>query len=83
MPSEQARYFNPKQRRYLSILSGGVCCLCGSELHGVFHADHIQAYAKGGATLLGNGQTLCPSCNLKKGVASHAAAVKKLATRSS
>ena len=31
-----------------------------------FHADHIIPHSAGGKTVVGNGQLLCPSCNLKK-----------------
>jgi len=34
-----------------------------------FHADHILVWRGGGKTTVGNGQLLCPSCNLKKGAA--------------
>lgn len=61
------RRFSRKQRRYLSILAGGHCALCGKPLNGTLHADHIRAFAAGGATDLANGQALCPPCNLKKG----------------
>lgn len=61
------RLFTRKQRRYLSILSGGRCNLCGIPLPRSFHADHVHPWAHGGETTLHNGQALCPSCNLQKG----------------
>ena len=61
------RCFTRKQRRYLSILAGGVCQQCGTSLNGILHGDHIKPYCKGGSTTLANGQALCPTCNLKKG----------------
>lgn len=61
------RLFSRKARRYLSIISGGLCSLCGKPLNGQLHADHIKPFAAGGATVLANGQALCPTCNLKKG----------------
>ena len=67
MRSKQARAFTKKQRRYLSILTGGVCAICGEELEGIFHADHVHPYSKGGETTLQNGQALCLTCNLQKG----------------
>ena len=67
MRSRQARTFSRKHRRYLAILAGGLCVLCGKELEGNLHADHIHPYSKGGETTLQNGQALCPTCNLQKG----------------
>jgi 5-methylcytosine-specific restriction endonuclease McrA len=32
-----------------------------------FHADHKNAFTKGGPTTLHNGQALCPPCNNQKG----------------
>jgi hypothetical protein len=44
------------------------CALCGADLHNTgHHIDHIQAWARGGITILKNLQPLCPPCNLKKG----------------
>ena len=64
------RQFSRKQRRYLSILSGGYCSACGKPLNGDLHADHVKPWAKGGQTALSNGQALCPACNLRKGAKS-------------
>lgn len=61
------RLFSRKQRRFLSILSGGHCALCDTPLDSQFHADHVRPFAAGGPTVLPNGQALCPACNLKKG----------------
>ncbi|BAS67184.1 HNH endonuclease family protein [Bathymodiolus septemdierum thioautotrophic gill symbiont] len=41
-------------------------CGCGIEFKDM-HADHIIPHSKGGKTTIENGQTLCASCNLKKG----------------
>lgn len=41
------------------------CKQCGSQ--SCLHADHIIAESKGGPTTLENLQTLCRTCNLKKG----------------
>ena len=40
---------------------------CGIDLRRSWHGDHVMAYTAGGPTDVKNGQTLCPSCNLKKG----------------
>jgi HNH endonuclease. len=61
------RFFSRKQRRYLAVLSGGLCAICGQKLSPAMHADHVIAWSCGGKTLLGNGQALCALCNLKKG----------------
>ena len=61
------RFFSQRQRRVLAAISGGYCGICGKQLQTSFHADHVIPHTKGGKTILGNGQTLCPGCNLKKG----------------
>jgi 5-methylcytosine-specific restriction endonuclease McrA len=47
--------------------AGFACPRCGAELKTSFHADHVQAFARGGKTNLYDMQALCPACNLKKG----------------
>ena len=60
------RLFSDKQKKILFIQSKGFCQICKSELNKGWHADHIKPYSKGGKTIVSNGQTLCPACNLKK-----------------
>jgi len=52
----------------LAFLGGGRCAECGCRLSKGFHADHVHPFARGGRTILRNGQALCPGCNLSKGV---------------
>lgn len=61
------RHFSRKERRHLFILARGLCCHCGRQLNRNFHADHAEPFARGGWTILPNGQALCPDCNLAKG----------------
>ena len=61
------RNFSNRQRKILLILSGNICCNCGSALNNKFHADHIMPFSKNGKTILNNGQALCAKCNLHKG----------------
>lgn len=61
------RTFSALQRRVLAWRAGGRCQLCGAPLTNGFHADHVVAHARGGATVTDNGQALCPACNLRKG----------------
>ena len=61
------RLFDNKQRSILAWVAGGECSLCKSRLAKNFHADHVTAYSKGGATITKNGQALCQKCNLRKG----------------
>tara|TARA_Y100000590_G_scaffold429904_1_gene542939 strand:- start:3357 stop:3557 length:201 start_codon:yes stop_codon:yes gene_type:complete len=63
-----ARAFSFRQRRILALVAAGRCQHCKEKLTKSFHADHITAFSKGGATVIENGQALCPNCNLKKGV---------------
>lgn len=62
-----ARTFSRQQKNILYKLSNGKCSICGCELPDTWHADHILPHVAGGKTSLGNGQALCPQCNLKKG----------------
>ena len=62
------RKFSNRQKRFLFIRSKGKCVSCNCELNKNFHADHKIPYAKKGKTILQNGQILCVSCNLQKGV---------------
>lgn len=64
----KARRFNGSQRAALYLAAGGRCSSCGVELQPGWHADHVTAYALGGDTDVVNGQALCPTCNLRKGV---------------
>lgn len=61
------RRFSRLQRSVLAWVAGGRCASCGAPLAKDFHADHVLAYAKGGATTTNNGQALCRACNLRKG----------------
>lgn len=61
------RRFNVAERQAMYIASGGKCSQCGADLTAGWHADHVVAWARGGATDVLNGQALCPKCNLKKG----------------
>lgn len=60
------RLFNESERWALYGMANGKCQGCGIDLHGIFHADHIKPYSKGGVTEIGNGQVLCGKCNMKK-----------------
>jgi superfamily II DNA or RNA helicase len=43
------------------------CQQCGAPLTmRAFHADHFIPWSRGGRTVPGNGQALCPKCNLSK-----------------
>ena len=60
------RNFSSRERRYLFLLSGGICEICGCKLTRSFHADHKIPFSRGGTTTLRNGQALCQTCNLNK-----------------
>jgi len=44
---------------------GYACVICGNTKN--LHADHVVPESKGGETTMKNLQTLCKSCNSKKG----------------
>ena len=49
----------------LSMFFG--CWMCGCELDGELHIDHVKPLSKGGWHCLSNLRPSCPSCNLSKG----------------
>ena len=49
----------------LSMFDG--CWMCGCELDGELHIDHVKPLSKGGWHCLSNLRPSCPSCNLSKG----------------
>lgn len=51
----------------LLIASDLRCSICGKELQGKYHADHINPASRGGSSHPSNLQALCPQCNLSKG----------------
>jgi len=61
------RFFNARERAALYLAADGKCMSCGAELEPGWHADHVDAYSRGGVTDVTNGQALCPTCNLTKG----------------
>lgn len=62
------RPFSRDQRVVIWRRDQGVCQSCKKEVKFEnMHADHIIPHAKGGVTTIANGQTLCSTCNTKKG----------------
>lgn len=61
------RHFSRGEREVLFLAADGQCARCGVDLERGWHADHVDAYSRGGDTDVVNGQALCPKCNLKKG----------------
>ncbi|MFD7566287.1 DEAD/DEAH box helicase family protein [Streptomyces tendae] len=66
-PRDRRRSFNRAERIALFLVADGQCSNCGVDLPTGWHGDHVQAWSKGGATDVVNGQALCPDCNLRKG----------------
>jgi superfamily II DNA or RNA helicase len=61
------RRFNAAERAALYLAADGHCARCGAPLQASWHADHVEAWSRGGPTDIVNGQALCPLCNLEKG----------------
>ena len=62
------RAFDASQKTVIWRRDNGECKLCNCKVEfNNMHADHIIPHSKGGKTTTENGQTLCASCNLKKG----------------
>lgn len=59
-------YISKKLRKQVHERDGHKCLTCGTGLD--LTCDHIHPESKGGLTTLENLQTLCRSCNSKKGV---------------
>ena len=64
------RRYSSTDRSLIYAAAGGLCQGCGRELGEGWHADHREPHSFGGATVLGNAQALCETCNLKKGTMS-------------
>lgn len=56
---------NKDNRRFIYERDGNKCLRCGSAYN--LTIDHIVPLSKGGINYITNYQTLCKSCNLKKG----------------
>jgi hypothetical protein len=58
-------------RATVLIRDNCLCRMCGAspakDPAVTLHVDHIKPWSKGGATILGNLQTLCHTCNIGKG----------------
>ena len=63
----ERRRFSARERAALYLAADGKCTECGTELEPGWHADHIEAWSRGGRTDVINGQALCPACNERKG----------------
>lgn len=61
---DSQRHFTPKQREQIFLKDNHMCKECRSNKN--LEADHIIPWAKGGKTIVENGQTLCSTCNKAK-----------------
>ena len=71
-PKDEIRAFSHEQRLAIFRKGGGKCqiathCDGGKLGWREWHADHIVSHAKGGKTVVSNGQIACAACNLSKG----------------
>lgn len=67
--AEERVKMTPQLRYQIIKRDGYRCRACGFAVQdgARLHVDHIHPVSKGGATVEGNLQTLCASCNLGKG----------------
>lgn len=49
------------------LLSDMTCGICGQQIEGKYHVDHIVPISRGGAHMQDNLQLAHPACNLSKG----------------
>ena len=62
------RTFSDAQKEAAYERQKGLCAICGKHFELVeMQGDHIVPWSKGGKTLPGNLQMLCPLCNQQKG----------------
>jgi hypothetical protein len=71
---DDQRLFSREQRLAIFRRDGGICQVklkCGGAKceWDAWEADHIQAWSKGGKTIVVNGQVACLGCNSSKGAA--------------
>jgi len=67
-PLDVNRDFSLAQRIAIYRKDKETCKECGKKVEWEeFHADHIKPYARGGKSVVDNGQVLCEKCNLSKG----------------
>lgn len=67
-PKDARRTFDRDQRLTIWRRADGRCQACGeSVVFDAMHADHVVPHARGGKTVVANGQCLCAPCNLAKG----------------
>jgi hypothetical protein len=79
-PKDSQRSFSHEQRLAIYRRDAGICQLklrCDGVKVGWdhWHADHKIAHAKGGKSIVANGQVACPDCNFSKGSSAPATAV--------
>jgi len=60
------RVLSQKAKTEILVRDDYTCQDCGTTI-GPFHVDHIRPYSKGGWQDPRNLQTLCVSCNVRKG----------------
>jgi 5-methylcytosine-specific restriction endonuclease McrA len=57
----------PYTRQEVFLRDRGRCYICGVELKGMWHVDHVMPIVAGGADTLDNVRAACAPCNLAKG----------------
>ena len=63
---EEGNCVSRKAKRYVEFFSEDKCHICGRNISGKYHIDHIIPKAKGGESRACNLQLTCPKCNMEK-----------------
>lgn len=64
---DKKRMFTGVLRATIYQRDNGVCWYCNASVHGVWDADHVIPWARGGRTVAENGVVACRGCNRRKG----------------
>jgi hypothetical protein len=64
---DKRRAFTGTLRATIYQRDNGACFYCNASVNGVWDADHVIPWARGGRTVAENGVVACRRCNRTKG----------------